>query len=242
MSEHSRETEVARSNQIGSDDISDVIRVVIADDQTLVREGLTLMLGLFDGIEVVGVAEDGEQAVALVLSTSPQVALLDLRMPRVDGIEATRRIREQAPNVEVVVLTTYADDESVVAALRAGARGYLTKDASSEEIERAVRDAVRGRTRLDPAVQERLVEMVTSGPASTAPGLLPPGGPLTERETEVVRLMAEGLSNREIATRLFVTEATVKTHVNNVFGKLDVNDRAAAVSWAFRSGIAATGR
>jgi DNA-binding NarL/FixJ family response regulator len=218
-----------------------VIRVVLADDQTLVREGLTLMLGLVDGVEVVGVAEDGEQAVALVLSMSPHVALLDLRMPRVDGIEATQRIREQAPLVEVVVLTTYADDESVVAALRAGARGYLTKDASSEEIERAIRDAVCGRTRLDPAVQERLVEMVTSGSVSS-PAVAPPGGPLTERETEVVRLMAEGLSNREIATRLFVTEATVKTHVNNVFGKLDVNDRAAAVSWAFRAGIAATGR
>jgi DNA-binding NarL/FixJ family response regulator len=214
------------------------IRVVLADDQTLVREGLSLMLGLLDGIEVVGVAEDGEQAVALVLSETPQVALLDLRMPRMDGIEATRQIRAQAPLVEVVVLTTYADDESVVAALRAGARGYLTKDASSEEIERALRDAVCGRTRLDPAVQQRLVEMVTSGPGASVAAAAPPGGPLTERETEVVRLMAEGLSNREIARRLFVTEATVKTHVNNVFGKLDVNDRAAAVSWAFRSGLA----
>jgi DNA-binding NarL/FixJ family response regulator len=222
-----------------SEDVT--IRVVIADDQTLVREGLSLMLGLFDGIEVVGVAEDGEQAVALVLSETPHVALLDLRMPRVDGIEATRRLRAQAPQVEVVVLTTYADDESVVAALRAGARGYLTKDASSEEIERAIRDAVRGRTRLDPTVQERLVEMVTSGPPSS-PVVVPPGGALTERETEVVQLMADGLSNREIAARLFVTEATVKTHVNNVFGKLDVNDRAAAVSWAFRSGLATTDR
>jgi DNA-binding NarL/FixJ family response regulator len=218
-----------------------MIRVVLADDQTLVREGLSLMLGLVDGVEVVGVAEDGEQAVALVRSTSPDVALLDLRMPRVDGIEATRRIRELTPKVEVVVLTTYADDESVVAALRAGARGYLTKDATSDEIERAIRDAVCGRTRLDPAVQERLVEMVTSGPVSSAPAVRPPGGALTDRETEVVRLMADGLSNKDIAGRLFVTEATVKTHVNNVFGKLDVNDRAAAVAWAYRSGVATTG-
>jgi DNA-binding NarL/FixJ family response regulator len=186
---------------------------------------------------VVGIAEDGEQAVALVMTEAPHVALLDLRMPRVDGIEATRRIRAQAPQVEVVVLTTYADDESVVAALRAGARGYLTKDASSEEIERAIRDAARGRTRLDPAVQERLVEIVTSGPDVVSAAAEPPGGPLTERETEVLRLMAAGTSNREIAARLYVTEATVKTHVNNVFGKLDVNDRAAAVSWAFRSGV-----
>jgi DNA-binding NarL/FixJ family response regulator len=222
-------------------DSAGLIRVVLADDQTLVREGLSLMLGLVDGIEVVGVAENGEQAVELVVTAAPDVALLDLRMPRVDGIEATRRIREQAPDVEVVVLTTYADDESVIAALRAGARGYLTKDASSEEIERAIRDAVCGKTRLDPAVQERLVEIVTSGPAMSTASV-PPGGPLTERETEVLRLMAEGLSNRSIAGRLFVTEATVKTHVNNVFGKLDVNDRAAAVAWAYRSGLAITGR
>jgi DNA-binding NarL/FixJ family response regulator len=222
-------------------DSAGVIRVVLADDQTLVREGLSLMLGLVDGIEVVGVAENGEQAVELVVAVAPDVALLDLRMPRVDGIEATRRIRAQAPDVEVVVLTTYADDESVIAALRAGARGYLTKDASSEEIERAIRDAVCGKTRLDPAVQERLVEIVTSGPTMSAVSV-PPGGLLTERETEVLRLMAEGLSNRNIAGRLFVTEATVKTHVNNVFGKLDVNDRAAAVAWAYRSGLAITGR
>jgi DNA-binding NarL/FixJ family response regulator len=213
------------------------IRVVIADDQTLVREGLSLMLGLADGIEVVGVAADGEQAVTAVLATSPDVALLDLRMPRVDGVEATRRLAEQAPDVQVVVLTTYADDDSVMSALRAGARGYLTKDASSDEIERAIRDAACGRTRLDPAVQERLVELVTTG--STGPSPAPtPDTPLTDRETEVLALMADGLANRDIARRLFVTEATVKTHVNNIFGKLGVGDRAAAVAWAFRSGVA----
>lgn len=216
----------------------DAIRVVIADDQTLVREGLSLMLGLVDGIEVVGVAENGEQAMSLVQATEPDVALLDLRMPKVDGIEATRQINAHAPGVEVVVLTTYADDESVMAALRAGARGYLTKDASSDEIERAIRDAVAGRTRLDPAVQERLVELVTSGPLAPAAVANPPGGALTERETEVLRLMADGLANRDIAGQLFVTEATVKTHVNNVFGKLGVTDRAAAVAWAYRSGLA----
>jgi DNA-binding NarL/FixJ family response regulator len=215
-----------------------VIRVVIADDQTLVREGLSLMLGLAAGIEVVGVASDGEQAVSAVLATSPDVALLDLRMPRVDGVEATRRLAEQAPDVQVVVLTTYADDESVMAALRAGARGYLTKDASSDEIERAIRDAACGRTRLDPAVQQRLVELVTGGPAPGSSQVSPPDTPLTDRETEVLALMADGLANRDIARRLFVTEATVKTHVNNIFGKLGVGDRAAAVAWAFRSGVA----
>jgi DNA-binding NarL/FixJ family response regulator len=220
--------------------MTDVIKVVIADDQNLVREGLSLMLGLVEGIEVVGIAENGEQAVAMVQAASPDVALLDLRMPKLDGVEATRSIRELAPDVEVVVLTTYADDESVMAALRAGARGYLTKDASSDEIERAIRDAFCGRTRLDPTVQERLVELVTSGMSATPTTMVavPPGGPLTERETEVLRLMADGMANRDIAVRLFVTEATVKTHVNNVFGKLDVNDRAAAVAWAYRSGVA----
>lgn len=221
--------------------MSETIRVVIADDQTLVREGLSLMLGLIDGIEVVGVASNGEEAISLVASATPDVALLDLRMPILDGVEATGKIREHSPDVEVVVLTTYADDDSVMAALRAGARGYLTKDASSEEIEHAIRDAVRGRTRLDPAVQERLVELVTAAPAPAgAPrgAAVPSGGPLTERETEVLGLMAHGLTNRDIAGRLFVTEATVKTHVNNVFGKLGVNDRAAAVAWAYRSGLA----
>jgi DNA-binding NarL/FixJ family response regulator len=217
---------------------ADPIRVVLADDQTLVREGLTLMLGLMKDIEVVGVAADGEQAVATVLDALPTVALLDLRMPRLDGVEATRRLRQVAPDVEVVVLTTYADDESVLSALRAGARGYLTKDASSDEIERAVRDAAAGRTRLDPAVQERLVELLTTGAEPPAAISEPPGGPLTERETEVIVLMAQGLSNRQIATRLFVTEATVKTHVNNLFAKLEISDRAAAVAWAFRAGLA----
>jgi DNA-binding NarL/FixJ family response regulator len=215
-----------------------MIRVVLADDQTLVREGLCLMLGLAEGIEVVGVAADGEQAVAAVLAHAPDVALLDLRMPRVDGVEATRRITEHAPDVQIVVLTTYADDSSVMSALRAGARGYLTKDASSEEIQGTIRDAACGRTRLDPAVQQRLVELVTGGSATQTGPAAPVGAPLTERETEVLRLMADSLPNRAIARRLFVTEATVKTHVNNIFGKLGVGDRAAAVAWAFRSGIA----
>lgn len=225
------------------------IRVVIADDQTVVREGVTLLLGLTDDIEVVAAVADGEQAVAAVVEHHPDVALLDLRMPRVDGVGATRRLREVAPGVKVVVLTTYADDESILTALRAGATGYLTKDAPGEEIERAVRDAAAGRTRLDPAVQARMVELVTgeqpgdptrpvagSDATASAPPA-GPGGPLTERETEVLTLIAGGLSNREIAGRLFVTEATVKTHVNNVFTKLGVGDRAAAVVWAFRTGL-----
>jgi len=211
-------------------------RILLADDHVGVRRALRWLLEAESDWKVCAEAADGEAAVAAVLEASPDVALLDLPMPRVDGVEATRRLKEVAPSVEVVVLTTYADDESVMAALKAGARGYLTKDASSEEIERAIRDAASGRTRLDPAVQERLVELVTSGSPVVA-GPTPPGGPLTERETEVVRLMAQGLANREIAAQLFVTEATVKTHVNNVFSKLGVSDRSAAVAWAFRTGL-----
>jgi DNA-binding NarL/FixJ family response regulator len=153
-------------------------------------------------------------------------------------VQATEQIRAKAPEVEIVVLTTYADDESVMSALKAGARGYLTKDATSEEIEAAIRDAAKGKTRLDSTVQERLVELVTSGGSGSTSDAAPPGGPLTERETEVVLLMSQGLSNRQIASQLFVTEATVKTHVNNVFTKLDVSDRASAVAWAFRTGLA----
>jgi len=213
------------------------MKIVVVDDQTAVREGLVTILELMPEFEVVGAGGDGAEAIDLVERHEPDVVLMDLRMPRLDGVEATRAIRAAHPATQVVVLTTYADDESVMAALKAGARGYLTKDASSEEIERAIRDAASGRTRLDPAVQERLVELVTSG-APPGPGPRPPGGPLTERETEVVRLMAQGLSNREIASQLFVTEATVKTHVNNVFSKLEVTDRSAAVAWAFRAGLA----
>jgi DNA-binding NarL/FixJ family response regulator len=223
-----------------------MIRVVVADDQTVVREGVALLLGLTADIEVVAAAADGEAAVAAVVEHRPDVALLDLRMPRLGGAGAACRIREEAPGTRVVVLTTYADDLSIVTALRAGAVGYLTKDASGEEIERAVRDAAAGRTRLDPAVQARMVELVVAAPAepptSAAAQPLPrtpagPGGALTERELEVLRLVAEGLANRAIAARLFVTEATVKTHINNVFAKLDVSDRAAAVAWAFRAGV-----
>ena len=211
------------------------VRVVVADDQTVVREGLALLLGLMADIEVVGTATDGVEAVERVLELQPDVALLDLRMPHLDGVAAAQRLAEATPSVAVVVLTTYADDESVLAALRAGARGYLTKDASSEEIERAVRDAAAGRMWLDPAVQKRLVELVTVVPSSMA---TPTAVGLTDRETQVLLLMADGLSNRDIAARLVVTEATIKTHVGNVFAKLNVADRASAVAWAFRSGLA----
>jgi DNA-binding NarL/FixJ family response regulator len=210
------------------------VRVVIADDQTVVREGLTMILNIATGIEVVAAVADGEQAVEKVRELSPDVALLDLRMPRMDGTEATRRIRETAPHVAVVVLTTYADDESLLAALRAGARGFLTKDADAESIARALRSAAAGQSTVDGELQRRLVEAAAR---STPPRAQEVEG-LTAREIEVLRLIAAGLSNGEIARTLVVSEATVKTHVNHLFAKAGLRDRAQAVALADRAGIA----
>ncbi|TDD84792.1 response regulator transcription factor [Actinomadura darangshiensis] len=210
---------------------------MVVDDQTVVREGLVLLLELLPGIEVAGACGDGEQAVAMVGDLRPDVVLMDLRMPRVDGVEATRRIKESHPDVGIVVLTTYADDESIFAALRAGARGYLTKDADADEIARAVAAVRGGASQLDPAVQRRLVEAVAVGesPHRAAQSALPDG--LTRREAEVLTLIAQGRSNSEIAGDLFISEATVKTHINNLFAKANLRDRAQAVTYAYRNGL-----
>ncbi|MEU7204625.1 response regulator transcription factor [Streptomyces sp. NPDC045470] len=214
-------------------------RVVVADDQTVVREGIVMLLGLLPGIEVVGSAGDGEEAVRLTAELAPDVVLMDLRMPRCDGVEATRRIRTEHPGTEVVVLTTYADDDHLFPALEAGARGYLTKDADGDEIVRAVEDVLSGAAGLSPKVQRRLLERFaeavrTAVPAASAE---PPDG-LTARETEVLRLVAEGLSNPEIARSLHVSNATVKTHINNLFAKAGLRDRAQAIHYAYRHGLA----
>lgn len=211
-------------------------RVVVADDQTVVREGIVMLLGLLPGIEVVGAAGDGEEAVALVAGLAPDVVLMDLRMPRCDGVEATRRIRAEHPRTQVVVLTTFADDESLFPAPAAGARGCLTKDADGDEIVRAVHSVLSGDAGLSPGIQRRLLERL----AETEPG--PPAPPeppdgLTARETEVLLLIAEGLSNPEIARRLHVSTATVKTHINNLFTKTGLKDRAQAVRYAYGKGI-----
>jgi DNA-binding NarL/FixJ family response regulator len=213
-------------------------RVLIADDQTIVREGLSTLLSLLPGIEVVGAATDGEEAVQLVDRLRPDVVLMDLRMPRVDGAEATRRIRELAPATQVIVLTTYADDASVFAAVQAGARGYLTKNASAAEIRRAIAAVGRGEALLDPSVQRRLLDAL-AGPGAIPPAPaeeLPDG--LTPREAEVLRLMAAGRTNQEIAAELVVSEGTVKTHVNRIFAKARVRDRGQAVAYAYRHGLA----
>jgi DNA-binding NarL/FixJ family response regulator len=213
------------------------MRVIVVDDQTVVREGLVTLLETMPGIEVVGSASDGEEAVDLIAEVSPEVVLMDLRMPRVDGVEATRRIRADHPGTQVVVLTTYADDESIVGALRAGAIGYITKDAGRDHIGRALEAAASGQAVLDPAVQARLVDVATLPGTKAAGGPLPDG--LTEREAEVLRLIAAGRSNAEIGIDLFVSEATVKTHVNRIFAKTGSRDRAQAVAYAHRRGLVA---
>ena len=216
-------------------------RVLIADDQTIVREGLSTLLSLLPDIEVVGAATDGEEAVRLVAEHHPDVVLMDLRMPRCDGTEATRRIREQTPDTNVIVLTTYADDASVFPALQAGARGYLTKNASAAEIHDAIVAVRAGEALLDPSVQRRLLDAL-AGPGAIPPAPaeeLPDG--LTPREAEVLRLMAAGRTNTEIAAELVVSESTVKTHVNRIFAKARVRDRGQAVAYAFRHGLAPPG-
>ncbi|MFE4547189.1 response regulator [Streptomyces sp. NPDC056785] len=211
-------------------------RVVVADDQTVVREGIVMLLGLLPGIEVVGSAGDGEEAVALVAELAPDVVLMDLRMPRCDGVEATRRIRTEHPGTQVVVLTTYADDESLFPALRAGARGYLTKDAGGDEIVRAVESVLSGNAGLSPSVQRRLLERLSQPEPPSAAPVEPPDG-LTARETEVLLLIADGLTNQEIARKLHVSTATVKTHINNLFAKTGLKDRAQAVRYAYGKGL-----
>jgi len=218
--------------------MTETIRVLLADDQRVVREGLGTLLGLLAGVDVVGTAADGEEAIDLAAELHPDVVLMDLRMPRCDGVEATRRLREHDPNVNVLMLTTYADDRSVIDALRAGARGYLTKDASAEEIHRALQQVTRGQAAIDPAVQHHLLDALAAKPsvhlAEPAPRL--PDG-LTPREAEVLSLIAQGLSNAEIADRLVVNETTVKSHINHLFAKTGVRDRAQAVTYAYQHGL-----
>jgi DNA-binding NarL/FixJ family response regulator len=255
------------------------VTVIVADDQSAVREGLVLLLGTLPGITVAGQAADGDAAVELVAATRPQVALMDLNMPRCDGVAATARITAEYPGTRVVVLTTYADDESIIGALQAGALGYLTKDATRTEIGRAITAAAAGQAVLDPSVQQRLLNAAVRAPGhddqgqpesghagpghpgggyagpghagSGQPGAEPayPGhgsstgdpGELTPREADVLRLIAGGQSNREIARTLFVSEATVKTHINRIFAKTGSRDRAQAIRYAYNRGYADPG-
>jgi DNA-binding NarL/FixJ family response regulator len=210
------------------------MNVLIADDQRVVREGLATIVAAIPGAVVVGLAEDGAEAIHLVSELGPDVVLMDLRMPKTDGAAATREIRSHHPNTRVVVLTTHSDDESIMDALGAGASGFLTKDASRDDIRRALEAAVAGQSVLDPKAQSVLVEAASRRPAR--PTELPDG--LTEREAEVLGLIAQGLSNVEIGATLYVAESTVKTHVNRIFAKTGSRDRAQAAAYAHRVGLA----
>lgn len=218
--------------------MSDPIRVLVVDDQALVREGLMTLLAIAAGIEPVAAAADGEEAVALAARHRPHVVLMDLRMPRLDGVEATRLIRTAQPETEIVVLTTHADDQSILGALAAGARGYITKDAGIAEISRAIHAAAAHQGVLDPGVQARLLAAATATTAPPAPAA-PLPDELTPREADVLRLIACGMSNTEIAAALVVSQATVKSHINHLFAKIGARDRAQAVHYAYTHGLAA---
>ncbi|MBT0567685.1 response regulator transcription factor [Williamsia sp. CHRR-6] len=223
--------------------MSEPIRVVIADDQTTIREALAMMLDLNEDLSVVGTAENGSLLVDLVETATPDVVLTDLRMPVLDGADATRAILERHPELPVVVLTTFDDDESIFRALDAGACGYLTKDANRHELAAAIRAAAAGQSVLDRSVQQRLMRRAAGSTPAPAPGAAGASGSpelaqLTTREREVLVHMAAGSSNRENAAALFISESTVKTHINNVFAKLALRDRAQAIAFAHRHGLA----
>jgi two-component system, NarL family, response regulator LiaR len=206
------------------------IRVLVADDHAVVREGLRTFLALQEGIEVVGEAADGEAAVREAERLRPDVALMDLKMPRLDGVGAMRELRRRLPGCRVIVLTSYADDDRLLPAIQAGAAGYLLKDVEPRELARAVRAAHAGEALLDPAVAARLMEAV-AGPA--------PAERLTPREREVLELIARGMANKRIARELGLSEKTVKAHVGHVLAKLGVTDRTQAALHAVRAGLIA---
>ncbi|GAA3873421.1 response regulator transcription factor [Streptomyces lannensis] len=216
---------------------SSTVRVLIADDQMMVRQGFTVLLNARPGIEVVGQAVDGEETVAMVAELAPDVVLMDIRMPGLGGIEATRRITADAPHPRVLVLTTFDLDEYVYDALRAGASGFLLKDASADQLAEAVRVVAAGDALLAPGITRRLIaEFSRLTDAPRAP-LKQRVGDLTERETEVLALIAQGLSNAEIAGSLVVAEQTVKTHVGRILVKLGLRDRTQAAVFAYESGL-----
>jgi len=241
------------------------IRVLVADDQKVVRDGLCLLVGMLPGVEVIGAAVDGEDAVRRARWDVPDVVLMDLHMPNCDGVEATRRIVRDQPSVRVVALTAYSDDERVFGALRAGARGYLTKDASAGEILQAVATVCEGNAQLDPSVQRMLVDAIAQGArvglagfgvagtgvaGTEVPGIGVAGAGgslggrhkaalagLTEREVDVLTAIGGGLSNAEICARFRISSATVKTHVNHLLAKTGMRDRAQLVGYAFRQNL-----
>jgi DNA-binding NarL/FixJ family response regulator len=213
---------------------ADAIRVLIVDDHTVVRSGLTSFFALLDDIEIVGEAGDGSEAVAAARRLRPDVVLMDLLMPTMDGVTAIGLIKEENPDTEIVAMTSFIEEEKVTAALAAGASGYLLKDAEADEVAQAVRDAYHGEMHLDPAVARVLAERIRHRPAP-GDGLTEP---LTDREREVLRLVARGMSNKDIAAALFITERTARTYVSNILGKLGLESRTQAALWAVEHKLA----
>jgi DNA-binding NarL/FixJ family response regulator len=215
-----------------------MIRVLVCDDQTIVSEGLRVILGTDSEIEVVGIANDGAEALELVPQVKPDIVLMDLKMPVMNGIQATRHIHEQYPDVRVLVLTTYDADEWVFDAIRGGAAGYLLKDAPRDELIAAVKGTAAGKTHVDPGVAGKLFAQVSQG---TPPLDTSIAESLTERERDVLRLLARGLNNTDIAERLYLSEGTVRNYVSSIFAKLGVSDRTQAAVIALRYGLADLG-
>lgn len=211
-----------------------MIKVMICDDQAIVRDGLEMLLKLERDIEVVGLAQDGEQALELIPKTSPDLVLMDLKMPGMNGIEATRRIRQIYPEIKVLVLTTYDDDEWVFDAIRAGASGYLLKDTPREKVVEAIKGTISGAAYVDPAVAGKILKYTASQQIYPVTQIT---DKLTSREEDVLRLMARGMSNAQIAAKLHLSEGTVRNHVSSIFSKLDVVDRTQAVIIAIQHGL-----
>ena len=224
-----------------SESASGEIRVLIVDDHAMVRQGLRTFLELQDNsawrITVVGEAVNGIEAVELARETQPDIVLLDLVMPQMDGIYATPRIRECSPNSRIIILTSFGEEDKVLPAIRAGAQGYLLKDIPPDELVHAIREAYLGKVQLHPDIAKKLLSAVAGQEMSVNHLVTSSAGELTEREQEVLNLIAEGLSNREIAKKMFISEKTVKTHVSNLLGKLHLEDRTQAAIYALKHGV-----
>jgi DNA-binding NarL/FixJ family response regulator len=210
------------------------MKIIICDDQAIVRDGLEMLLKLEPDIEVVGIAEDGASAVEMVASKKPDIVLMDLKMPIMNGVEATRQIQAKYPEVKVLVLTTYDDDEWVFDAVQAGASGYLLKDTPRDEVVKAIRGTVTGKSYVDPSVAGKVLRQASSHQIQPATLIT---SKLTEREIDVLRLLAKGLNNMDIAERLFLSEGTVRNHVSAILAKLEVSDRTQAAVIAIQHGL-----
>ncbi len=215
-------------------DEEETIRVAVVDDQRLFTKGISGLVDMLDGVEVVGVAYDGEEAVALCRKEEPDVVLMDISMPKMDGISATREIRDLLPQSAVIILTAHEDDEHVFEGIKAGAQGYLLKDSEPEDLSRAIHTVYAGNTIIAPDLAQKMLNTFESG-GSGRSQLAPP--PLTERELEVIRALAQGMSDRQIAQSLGISEKTVRNHTSNIYRKLHIFDRTQAVIYAVREGV-----